>query len=815
MADFFSGIVRRRKRSVVARDAPATESAPSATVPAISGENAASTISRGARAALLAKQGRFREAMEVLALAGNSRVIGSDADVEFVLACIAAGRLEEADRVLTTALAASPDSWRLRFESARVLQLRRRYRDAIAQFGRALELNPGHFHSLNNSGVCLVSTGDAVSAEEMFRKCIAMDERNPKAWANLSVALSAQGRFDEALEAIRHAGLLPNEDGEKLDLFFPTALYLAEVGRYTESLDLLENNLPSAPGQDAHYLYALVLLRLGRWTEGWPQNEFRWMVEPLLSLKGRLTVPVWRGQELRGKTILIRPEQGLGDTLLFMRYARIIKALGPTVLLQSWRGLSGIDARIPGIDVVVPHGDPLPAFDYWIQAMSLPAMFGSTVASIPDTVPYLSADPDRVGRWAGRFRAHDGLKVGLVWAGNPAQPNDRRRSMSLSQLLPLLHVEGVQFFALQKGPRETEADTMGAGRPLVNLAAELLDLGDTAAVIAELDLVISVCTSMAHLTGALGKPVWVLLSEPAYWCWLTEREDSPWYPTARLFRQKRRGEWAEVIERVKGALREWVAAGGKAPVLPGRVEPIPVPQPRAGRAPRRIAGLSAVTEARVGLVQYFPDDEPMGSSLEWYGEWLQGQLTLVLRWVRAGGVGMEVGAGVGAHAIALGEALGPEGHLFLYEGRPVVKRVLSQNLGANRIGNVTLMRRMLVGPGGEGTETLDELQLMRLDWLKVNAGEAVRAIIAGGEATLWRLRPMLLLGVADEAALKALAEQVKALGYRCWRLDTPLFDSANFNRRDDDIFAGATALALAAVPEEIDSGVERSPLREA
>ncbi len=329
-------------------------------------------------------------------------------------------------------------------------------------------------------------------------------------------------------------------------------------------------------------------------------------------------------------------------------------------------------------------------------------------------------------------------------------------------------------------------------------------MGDTAAVMTNLDLVISVCTSMAHLAGALGTPVWVLLSEPADWRWLTEREDSPWYPTARLFRQKRRGDWDEVIGRVKEALREWVATGGKAAELPKREER--ELKPRVGLAPRRIADLSAVTDARVGIVQYFPDDEPMGSSLEWYGEWLQGQLEWMLRWVRAGGVGMEVGAGVGAHAIALGEALGPEGHLFLYEGRPVVKRVLSQNLGANRIGNVTLMRRMLGGPevggdGDAGRAAVDAAGLAEGECAGGGAGD-----VAGGEETLWRLRPVLLLGVADEAELQALAERVKGFGYRCWRLETPLFDPANFNRRDDDLFAGRTALTLAAVPEEMGAG---------
>ena len=161
-------------------------------------------------------------------------------------------------------------------------------------------------------------------------------------------------------------------------------------------------------------------------------------------------------------------------------------------------------------------------------------------------------------------------------------------------------------------------------------------------------------------------------------------------------------------------------------------------------------------------------------------------------------------------------ARGAEGHLFLYEGKAVVKRVLSQNLGANRIGNVTVMRRMLSGPaGGEGTETLDELRLTRLDWLKVNEPVRAQAILAGAEGTLWQLRPLLLLGAAEEAELSELAEQVKGFGYRCWRVETPLYDAANFNRRDDDLYAGRTALALAAVPEEIDAGNLTSSLREA
>ncbi len=456
----------------------------------------------------------------------------------------------------------------------------------------------------------------------------------------------------------------------------------------------------------------------------------------------------------------------------------------------------------------------MPRFDYWVNLMTLPAVFATEGDAIPVSARYLRADPTLVEAWTPKMSQAMGLKVGLVWAGESRHSGDTRRSIALTKFAPILDMKNVSFHLLQKGMAASEANLLPLSLQLTSLGEKFRHFGDTAAVISHLDLVITVDTAVAHLAGALGKPVWVLAKKLSDFRWLTGRDSTPWYPTARLFRQRWRGDWDEVIGRVKEALQEWVAAGGKAPELPKWEEA--VLKPRVGLAPRRIRGLSAVTEARVGIVQYFPDDEPMGPSLEWYGEWLQEQLTLVLRWVRRDGVGMEVGAGVGAHAIALGEALGPEGHLFLYEGRPVVKRVLSQNLGANRIGNVTVMRQRLAGPGAsEGTETLDELQLERLDWLKVNAGEAVQAILVGGEATLWRLRPLLLLGAANEAELNALAEQVKGYGYRCWRVETPLYDPANFNRRDDDIFGGRTALALVAIPEEINSHVVPSSLREA
>ena len=227
-------------------------------------------------------------------------------------------------------------------------------------------------------------------------------------------------------------------------------------------------------------------------------------------------------------------------------------------------------------------------------------------------------------------------------------------------------------------------------------------------------------------------------------------------------------------------------------------------------------GMSAVAETVVGILQYLPDEPLVGDAIGWYGEYLQPQLELLARLVRPGTTLMEVGAGIGAHAVFLGTLLGEAGHLFLYESQPVRQRILRQNLAANGVRSVTVMRRTL-GSRGEAdsgtdgslptTETLDELQLERLDWLKVNASVDARDVLAGASDTLWRLRPLLFLATADEPTLQELVERAREFGYRCWRLETTLFNPRNFNRRDADIFDGAKALALLAIPEEIDVDV--------
>jgi len=301
----------------------------------------------------------------------------------------------------------------------------------------------------------------------------------------------------------------------------------------------------------------------------------------------------------------------------------------------------------------------------------------------------------------------------------------------------------------------------------------------------------------------------------------------------RLFRQRGRGEWGEVVERVKRALQEWVReGGGTAALLGGGRLPQTLAAPRAvlpSAAPGHRPGLSAVAECRDGILQYLPDEPWVGDSLGWYGEYLQPQLDLLGRLIRPGATVMEVGAGVGAHALFLAAAVGEAGHLFLYESRPVVRRILQQNLAANRVVNMTLMRRTLGGSStgtdiGEGhndgmrpepsTETLDELQLERLDWLKLADSDTALAVLEGGADTLWRLRPLLFVAAADEPGLRRLAARVQEFSYRCWRLQSALFNAQNFNRRDADIFASRQAFALLAIPEEIEVDIPLHPCTE-
>ena len=459
--------------------------------------------------------------------------------------------------------------------------------EAAGAYRRALALAPDHAPLHNNLGSTLHEAGQTIAAAECYRKAILLMPEQIGAYHNLGSLQRDQGKLDEALSgfhrAVRldpghpdlHGGLAVLEQyRERLDRAIPgyrraVALQPGRADFYTNLGNGLrqDGRLPSAeaayrralliaPEQsDARFNLSLLLLLTGRLREGWPGYEQRWETRQLSKERRSFSVPLWQGEAAAGKTLLLHGEQGFGDTLQFCRYAALAQARGLRIVLEVQPPLSRLLHTLAGCELVVARGAPLPAFDFHCPLLSLPMILGTNdLAGIPAPIAYLRPDAKAVALWAGRLAAlpGEGPRVGLAWAGaarrdSPVQAAfDRRRSLSLTALAPILAVPGVRFFSLQKG--------VPAGPGLIDFMAEMTDFADTAALVANLDLVISVDTSVAHLAGAMGKPVWLLNRFDTDWRWLMEGEDTRWYPSMRIFRQKSGGDWDGVIAGVREAL---------------------------------------------------------------------------------------------------------------------------------------------------------------------------------------------------------------------------------------------------------------------
>ncbi|MCT7986420.1 tetratricopeptide repeat protein [Laspinema sp. A4] len=386
---------------------------------------------------------------------------------------------------------------------------------AIAQFHRVIGLQPNHVDGYNNLGMVLHELGELEPAIPHFDQAITLNPQYAQGYNNLGLVLHDLGRVEEAIAC------------------YNTALHLQPD--YSE----------------AHNNRGIALLIQGDLRQGFRDYEWRWRVKAAPDLPP-IPAPFWDGSDLQGKTILLHAEQGLGDCIQFIRYGALLVQRGGRVVALVNQPLVRLFASVPGIDRVSAYWSDLAPIDVWIPLLSLPHLLGTTLTTIPGEVPYLT--PTHL---APVILDAPEFKVGIVWAGNPHHKGDRTRSCPLRYFLPLLNIRGVKWYSLQKGQEETRIRQQNL--PIQDLAPHLQDLADTAAVIAQLDLVITVDTSIAHLAGALGKPVWVALSYAPDWRWMLKRSDSPWYPTMRLFRQEERGDWQGVFDEVAQSLTEIVA----------------------------------------------------------------------------------------------------------------------------------------------------------------------------------------------------------------------------------------------------------------
>jgi hypothetical protein len=349
---------------------------------------------------------------------------------------------------------------------------------------------------------------------------------------------------------------------------------LGDLRQFDEALRSFDRAVAVDPGYaQAYFSRSFVHLVLGDYQKGWADFEWRWRNEHCATSKEKrsFSQPLWLGvQSLRGKTIFLHSEQGLGDTIQFCRYARRVADLGAKVIFETPKALSNVLKTLPGVTQWALPGEPLPRFEYYCPLMSLPLALKSTLATIPSEVPYLHASVERVQYWKDKLGARTKARVGLVWSGGfrPNQPElwavNNRRNIPLAKLAPLRH-SGVEFYSLQKGlAAESELAELIAqnwdGPHLKDYTGELHDFQETAALMEQLDLVISVDTSVAHLAGALGKPLWLLNRFDTCWRWLLDRADSPWYPSVRVYRQGRSGEWEGVVQRVRSDLDRWALA---------------------------------------------------------------------------------------------------------------------------------------------------------------------------------------------------------------------------------------------------------------
>jgi tetratricopeptide (TPR) repeat protein len=430
-----------------------------------------------------------------------------------------------------------------------------RLAEAKAIYIQVLSRSPDYAAALHLLGLVGLQQGQPEHALELMSKSIQIDGKQADAHNNLGNVLYRLGRHEDAIASFGRAlQLQPNYPEAQSNL----GNVLRACGRLDEALAAYEQALKLRPDYvDGHWNLAQLLLLRGDYERGWREYEWRWKVRSMF-MPRNFAQPRWRGEELSGKKILIHTEQGLGDAIQFVRYAPLIAQRGGRVIFECQFEVQRLLRQCPGVEQVVVAGQPLPAFDVQCPLLSLPGVFGTTERSVPADVPYVFADAAVAARWQQKLAgAGTGRKVGLVWGSGRIFPHYYLKSMALAELGPLARVAGVQFVSLQKGPAAVEASGLPAGMRLLDWTNQLSDFADTSALVAGLDLVISVDTAVAHLAGAMKKPVWTLIPFDPDWRWGLGQQDSPWYPTMRLFRQKRAGDWAEVVEHVAESLADW------------------------------------------------------------------------------------------------------------------------------------------------------------------------------------------------------------------------------------------------------------------
>lgn len=660
-------------------------------------------------------------------------------------------------------------------------------------------------------------------AEAAYRRALALQPNFPVAYNNLGNTLNALDRREEALACFERALTLQPDYG---NVWKNKGAALTWLGRLDEAAECFRHALTRAPHDaQAHRDLGVVYLLQGRYREGWPEYEWRWQA-PTMAFPP-LRQPKWDGGSLDGKTLFLLAEQGLGDTVHFIRYAGRLKQLYTCrIVVACHKPLAALVRTAPGVDGVIPHNAEPNEYDVYAPLLSLPGILGDAPGTLPADIPYLQADPDRLAYWRNELASYGGVRVGIAWQGNPDFEADRMRSAPLTALAPLGRLKGVTLFSLQKGVGEDQLERLAGRFDVVPLGRRLDVQGppfaDTAAVLQSLDLIIAVDTVIGHLAGALGANVWLALAYVPDWRWGMTGDRSEWYPTMRLFRQTRRADWPTVFEPMAQTLL----------------------QEHAPRVARRAAddyhvaasGVNRLARTRQGLLLYNPNDLSAGRFIDRYGEYCQAEAELFRQLARPGWTVVEAGAHIGAHTLLFSEQVGPSGAVYALEPRRLAFQTLCGNLALHSRTNVDCRRAALderpgrlfaplldpareaafadvalqEEPPGEEVPTLalDDLQLPACHLLKIAAAGREAAVLRGARNTLQRHQPVLYVNNQRSENSRELISLIQSLDYNLYWHTPPLYHPQNFYGNPQNAHPGVVTVNMLCIPASVRAEIQ-------
>jgi FkbM family methyltransferase len=824
--------------------------------------------------------GALRHFDDALASYDRALAIRPDYAEAFNNRGVALGALRRFDEALASydrALTIRPDYPEALNNRGVALEDLKRFDDALASYDRALSFKPDYPEAINNRGLALGALKRFDEAIVSYDRALAIKPAYAEAFYNRGNALRDLKRFEDALASYDHALAIRSdfanafnnrgfalEDLKRFDDAlvsydralaitpdYPEALNnrgnaLTALKRFDDALASYDRALELKPDYaESRFSRGVLKLLCGHYREGWADYEWRWKKEDFSSKPPEIDARTWQGEDLHARSLLIFSEQGLGDIIQFVRFLHLlvqrgarVSFFGPAKLMRLLRPLSAQIEFLSPLEI-------RKSFDFKCALMSLPLHFGTDSESIPNQVPYLTAEEGLVHRWK-QMIGGSGFKIGIAWQGNPQAKVDQGRSFPLSELAPLSRLPGVRLISLQKHHGLDRLTALPPGT-MVETFPDGFDNGsdafiDTAAIMSNLDLIITSDTSIAHLAGALGRPTWVALKHVPDWRWLLDRQDSPWYPTARLFRQKTAGDWSSVFSTIEQDLR--AALGLEHIQRPiGEAGANSDAAQKAAAADRRplLEGANLrLKRCKHGAMMFYGNDEFIGRSLDLYGEFSEGEMELFHAYLRPGMTVVDVGANIGVHTVYFANAVGPSGHVLAFEPQRILYQILCGNVALNQHTNVVALNAGLGTQSGTilvprvdyarrgnfgglslgKSEKGDEVPLRTLDSCSLNACHLIKidvegmelAVLEGAVAVLDEHKPLLYVENDRAENSKALIAWLLNRDYRLYWHVPPMFNAKNYFGESQNVFGKIVSINMLCIPRAMAASV--SGLRE-